>query len=404
MAKRVAYLTLEVPYPPRSGDRYRRLHLLRSYVEAGYDVSLISLCRDAEEARWAETLRHYCKEIHLIPFQSTVGFRIQASPKPLVWGRVLGSVLPWSVRRYYSPVMHAAVAHARASCDVVHCARIALVPYVPSRNGLPSLSQRLVLDMDEVESVVKQRELQADLIRGLGRKLLWRSEIAKVKLLERRVLDWFDLVFVCSEIDRRRLDASNVIVVPNGTELPSGEVEVGEGDGRTILFVGGLGYPPNRDAVHYFVTCILPLVRQAVPEARFVVVGRDCDDQIRGFHNGLSVEIVGEVEKIDPYYREASVVVAPLRVGGGTRVKILEAFGWGRPVVATSIGAEGIPVRSGEELFLEDEPEPFADRCVELLRNRSLRLSIAVKGKEFVKAYDWARLRTQTAEIVARLR
>jgi glycosyltransferase involved in cell wall biosynthesis len=214
------------------------------------------------------------------------------------------------------------------------------------------------------------------------------------------VLPRVDLVLVCSEVERASVALPGVSVVSNGIELPPEPPAAGGGDGRTLLFVGFMDYPPNADAVRFLVGDILPRVRLAVPGARAVLVGRTSSEAVRRLHDGATVIVKGEAPDLRPHYENASVVVAPLRVGGGTRIKILEAFAWRRPVVSTSVGAEGLQASPGYDLFVEDTPDGFAARCIALLNDAFLRGEMARRAVSVAERYQWSSIRATFARSI----
>jgi polysaccharide biosynthesis protein PslH len=199
----------------------------------------------------------------------------------------------------------------------------------------------------------------------------------------------FDRVLVCSQQDRERLGGRHVTVVPNGA--PRGENGASRVEGSsTLLFCGTLGWEQNADAVLFFVREIRPLVRAERPDARFVVVGKHPSPAIRALHDGHRVTVVHDVPSVEPYYREAPGLVVPIRVAGGTRIKILEAFSLGTPVVSTSVGGEGLDVVPGEHLLVADTPRTFADRCLALLADPDLGRRLASRAVALVEVrYSW---------------
>jgi glycosyltransferase involved in cell wall biosynthesis len=247
---------------------------------------------------------------------------------------------------------------------------------------------------------VRRRELEAGFHTTPGSRALARIELRRLRAFERRMLPRVDLVLVCSEIERASVPLAKVSVVPNGIELPPEPPAPGGGDGRTLLFVGFMDYPPNADAARFLTADILPLVRGKVPRARAVLVGRTSSEAVRRLHDGETIFIGGEASELRPHYENASVVVAPLRVGGGTRIKILEAFAWRRPVVSTSVGAEGLQISPGHDLFVEDTPAGFAARCIALLNDASLRGEMARRAVSVAERYQWSSIRTTFARII----
>jgi glycosyltransferase involved in cell wall biosynthesis len=233
------------------------------------------------------------------------------------------------------------------------------------------------------------RTLRYVQFRSLASRVFQHYDLLRLWWYQTRAIRRFDRVFVCSDRDRRRLGRDNVVVVPNGVAVPP-ELPAREPDARTILFCGVLSYAPNVDAIRFFVSAILPRVRHEVPDARLLVVGRTPTPEIRALHDGTTVVVEADVPSVAAYYRRAALAVAPLRMGGGTRIKILEAWALGVPVVSTTIGCEGLEGVNGIHLRVADEPDRFARACVELLRDPSVGAPLAVAGRQLVRErYRW---------------
>lgn len=182
-----------------------------------------------------------------------------------------------------------------------------------------------------------------------------------------------------------------VDVIPNGVDiekyqplpLPSAN------ESPRLLFTGNMGYPPCTDAALYFCNEIFPIIRQRIHAAELWIVGRDPTPGVLQL-NGNGVHVTGRVEDIVPYYQQSSVCVVPLRAGGGTRLKILEAMALGRPVVSTTIGCEGLNVVDGKHLLIADTPEQIAEKTLRLLSDRQLYQEISINGRQLVvDQYDW---------------
>jgi glycosyltransferase involved in cell wall biosynthesis len=158
------------------------------------------------------------------------------------------------------------------------------------------------------------------------------------------------------------------------------------------MFIGNMGYPPCVDAVLYFCKEIFPLIRRRISAAELWIVGRDPRPEVLQL-DGDGVHVTGQVEDVIPYYRQSAACVVPLRAGGGTRLKILEAMALGRPVVSTTIGCEGLDVVDGEHLLIADNPAQFAEKTVRLLTDRQLYQHISTRGRELVETcYDWDKI------------
>jgi glycosyltransferase involved in cell wall biosynthesis len=268
---------------------------------------------------------------------------------------------------------------------VVHCFRL-------NTGLLRSLMRRgisfgrSVLDFDSYESQAELRSIMTfrPLI-GKGLSFVSCLNAAKWWMLESLLIPSFDDGIVCSEFDRRRLcqrfPYTRWHVVPNIVPEPPEFSAVGS-DRFTFLFVGSLGYLPNWDAVIFCCTQVLPFLRKNAPGPfRIIIAGRGGGDleRLRAFEG---VEVVLDPPNLLPYYAQSNTVIVPLRGGGGTRVKVLEAFSFGLPVVSTTIGVEGLEVTPGSDIILADGAEAFADQCVRIWRDGVLRQRIAAAGHD----------------------
>ncbi|HZS95124.1 MAG TPA: glycosyltransferase family 4 protein, partial [Chloroflexota bacterium] len=232
----------------------------------------------------------------------------------------------------------------------------------------------------------------AALLRRYGREAEAVAEEARgaqSAVREEHIASTFDRVYVCSSADRQRLldrhTGTEICVLPNAIRLPAARTER-PGDAFTLLFVGTLGYYPNVEALRFFCTSVLPAVRRGSQRrVRVLVVGRGATPEVQALCRRSGVDLAGAVPDIDPYYREADVAVAPVHAGGGTRIKILEAFGYGVPIVSTSIGAEGIDARHEEHLLIADRPDDFASACLRLACDADLARRLSENALTLVR-------------------
>jgi glycosyltransferase involved in cell wall biosynthesis len=232
-------------------------------------------------------------------------------------------------------------------------------------------------------------------------------EFLRLRRFERRAGKFPYEFIVCSETDAQALRyAPNVRVVPNGVEIPDAtdlqNTKLKQAAQRSIfLFVGDMQYPPNVDAVTHFAQRVLPRIHAEEPGDQFLIVGREPPASVRRLHNGRTLIVTGTVQDVSPYLQIAAVAVVPMRLGGGTRIKILEAMAHGVPVVSTSVGAEGLDVQSGRHLLLADEPDAFAKACLSVSRDRSLQHRLAAEGYQLVREkYDWTQIERLVQQIV----
>ena len=262
----------------------------------------------------------------------------------------------------------------------LHC----MVPLLLSKTRHPSIH----FDMDDVEHIALMRSIrQPPSWRG---KRLQYLRVPTLRRWERRAVRVSRRTYVCSEHDRQVLaDAyggRNVVVVPNAVNLPKEQALL---ETRVLLFLGRMSYQPNAVSADYLIRKIWPTIRSAVPDARLVIAG-ERPERIESFpQKPEGVDFLGFVSNLDELYKRVMVVCCPIVSGGGTRVKILEAAAYGKPVVSTTMGAEGLDLRPGQEILLGDDPESFAQACIRLLRDGALGARLGQNARVAVsRLYD----------------
>ncbi|HEX6008680.1 MAG TPA: glycosyltransferase family 4 protein, partial [Actinomycetota bacterium] len=241
------------------------------------------------------------------------------------------------------------------------------------------------------------------LARHAGSTMHARLDIRRWEKLQRRIASKVDAVTVCSTLDRERLGVRNAAVVANGyqaTSSPLGKVEIGRPP--TLLLAGALSYTPNADAARYFVRDIFPKIRDRIPDAQLRLVGRH--DRRAEEMRGEGVTLTGYVHDIRAELAHADAVVVPIRFGGGTRIKVLEAFAHRIPVVSTSLGCEGLEVVGGRHVLISDDPDGFAADCIRLLTDRRLRGGLVAAASElFSDRYRWESISSTIGELAERV-
>ena len=252
---------------------------------------------------------------------------------------------------------------------------------------LPHLDwQRVVVDFDALFFRAMRRAMRQTPWYG-SKILLEPLEMWKQERFDRRLSKRAAQVLVCSEDDRRILGYDNVRVLPNCVNLPPNLPLESPEDPHRLLFIGKMDYEPNIDAVLYFCKSILPSIRNVEPRAHVYIVGREPSEAIRALHTGIDVFVTGAVPEVTPYFDGAGIVIAPIRFGGGTRIKILEAFAHRKAVVSTTTGCEGLAVEQGVHLYRADTPRDFAAKCLALMTDASMRGALGRAGRELVESH-----------------
>lgn len=305
---------------------------------------------------------------------------------------------PELCRKFFNPALARRIAarlHGRRF-DGIHIARISMLR--TAQSVLASLRERparIVLDEDDIESKTAAR--RAEMAKGvLGHQIYFSYllEAAKFRYWEKRALSLVDTVILCSSIDshefNERYGATIATVVPNTVADPSLTLDSAPRCGRNILFVGNLRYPPNLEAITDFVANVMPEMRLLDPRPfTLKIVGLGADTFKFDTVKNPEIEVHADVPDLEPYYRDASIVIAPIRWGGGTRIKIIEAFSYGKPVVATSIGAEGLSVTDGDNILLRDGNSELAHCCVSLMNDPELQRSLGSAARKlFLEKYS----------------
>jgi glycosyltransferase involved in cell wall biosynthesis len=272
--------------------------------------------------------------------------------------------------------------------DIIFAGRITCASIIQSMidKKLLSGSRRLV-DFDDINSKFRRRELsQTGASWGLQGKMLGRIDAYFIEREERKIAREWDKISVCSDEDLLELKAlgSKAIIakVPNTVAhdlLP----EKLPGGGFQCLFVGNLGFKPNTHGLDEFLRLAWPAIKSASPETTLTIVGFGASDRLLGKTGSDGITVHTNVPDLRPYYERADVVIAPILFGGGTRVKILEAMAYGRPVVSTTIGAEGLNVSNGREIFIADTMDEFGRVVVSLSRDPASLRSVAARARAF---------------------
>jgi glycosyltransferase involved in cell wall biosynthesis len=275
----------------------------------------------------------------------------------------------------------------------------------------PAVPRPAVVDLDDLESEKLRGRPSAGDPAKSARARLWtatshvldRIDAARWSRIERRAATSEAATLVCSNVDAARVGVPGVRVFPNGFELPDGAfvAPIGRPRPRTLTSVSLLTYEPNADAARFFAREVLPLVRRALPDVTLRLVG-DHGGQLEDLARLDGVELWGPVEDLDPVFEGTGAVVAPIRFGSGTRLKVLEAFARRLPLVTTTIGCEGIAVESGKHAVVTDSPKGLADAAVALLTDAQLADLVALAGHElWRRSYRWADILAPIPALVA---
>jgi sugar transferase (PEP-CTERM/EpsH1 system associated) len=394
------FLTPQVPYPPRQGTSIRNYHLL-AHLAQRHTIDLLTFLAPGDELLPESPLYRHCRRI------STVPQPIRSTATRLA--DLFTSPLPDMALRLEAPAMHQLVQSwlDDTTYDIIQIEGIELAQY--ARQVDPSQSA-VIFDNHNCEYLLQQRNALTDL--RIPRR--WHAaaysliQWAKLRRYEAKVCRAANAVVAVSRPDRAALQRiapqATIHVAPNGIDLNAyasqqNEVPPGETikERFTLLFTGKMDYRPNIDAVLWFAERVLPQIVAAAPEVHFQIVGMNPHSRLDALRDHPHIEITGSVPDVTPYLQAADVYVIPMRVGGGTRFKALEAMAASKAIVSTTLGVEGIGVQPEREMLIADSPTEFAGAILRLLTDQRagalLSQRLGQAAHDFVGAnYTWEKI------------
>ncbi len=417
----ILFLTQIIPYPPDSGPKVKTWHVLRYLVEQGHKVTLASFLRP-EEAPHVPALEALLYAVHTIPIRRSrladVGYMLRS----FLSGR------PFLIERDDLPGMRDLVAGLLACGDVdaVHADQLTMTQFVFPRNGTPgdgwptlangAGSEGPQNNLSDVPRTMPARVFDAHnavwtIVERMNENAAWflkpilSLEARRIREYEAGIVRHFTSTLAVTEPDKQALldgvgllqsdgkaAAESIRVIPiavdTGQLLP---VRRDEGS-REIVTLGTLHYPPNADGIRWFMREVFPLIRKLVPDSTLTIIGKNPPPDFTAFadQNPGQVKVTGYVPDLTPYLERAALMVVPVRAGGGMRVRILEAFARGMPVITTTIGLEGIEAAADQDVLVADSPEAFAGAVARVIQDPAMQASLAENGRRLAESrYDW---------------
>ena len=397
---RLLFLSMFYPLPANNGVRMRTWAVMRALAAEGHEITLATFADPTDGKSHSAELWDVCRRVECVP---RVLKSLSSSADYL--GRLSGvlSSVPYGVLQARSEEMK------KCLVSLVRKDRFDAVVSEqsdPLINLPPSVSVPLILDNQNVDHVILQRYLNFE--RNPAKRYYAWLECRKTLRWQREACRRSAVALACSEYDRTLIQSFAprvpVRIAPNVVDVER-YIPGAEGEGSTVLYQGQMDWYPNRDAVEFFVSAILPKLRALVPEAKLVVGGRNPPEEfLKRFATVSGVEFTGTVPDMRAEIAKAAVCVVPLRIGSGTRLKILEAAAMAKPIVSTRLGAEGLDFVEEEEIVLADEPEAFARAVAGLLGNASHRQELGQAARRRVEeSYSLSVLRTAVRAALAEL-
>lgn len=373
-------LTPYLPYPLLTGGQTRSYNLIKRLASLGHEITLFSLIKNRDERKYVPELEKFCKEVQVF----------SRSEKPWTLENILKtgfSFYPFLVVRNWAKGEKSAIAKKlnEEKFDLIHAETFYVMPHIP-KTKVP-----IFLVEQTIEYLVYSH--YAESYPNPILKPFLYFDVLKMKYWEKKFWRQAKKVAAMSEEDKGIMQSQspnlNVDIVPNGVDSEYfGKSIAQRSKTSVVLYLGNFTWLQNREAVKVLVEKVWPKVKSKIEDAKLWIIGKDAK---KFFPNLTSVDIkVEEVKDVRDVYQQASILIAPIYGGGGTRYKNFEAFASGLPVITTSIGIGGIKAKNGLQVVIRDEPEEIAEAAIALLNNPDQAIKIAEEARKFVKnKFDW---------------
>jgi len=375
-----------LPYPLDDGDKIRLFNLIRR-IAYKYEVSIVSFVRSLQEEQFIPELKKYCSQVEIVLMKERSKLaKLHALIQCLVSGDPLESKFAFDyemkekIRRLV----------ARHHFDIIQIEHTFMAPYI---KVIPNAyNAKKIIAIYNIGFIQFYRMFRIE--RALYTKIRYFINWTMMKKWEVKFLENFDKCITVSFQDKQILNSENqkldVSVIQNGVDVNKYRPLPVNSGTKNILFIGFMDYVANHDAALYFYHEIFPIIKKQIPHSKFFIVGKNPKQGIKELTKDKDVIVTGYVNDVRSYYQDCDISVVPLRAGGGTRLKILEAMAFGRPVISTSIGCEGLDVVNGHHLLIADDAQQFAEKTLRLLSDRKLYKRIVREARQLIASkYDW---------------
>ena len=394
---KILWLKTELLHPVDKGGKIRTYHLLK-HLKTDHHITYLTLDDGSAPAEAAEQANEYCHELIRIPHATrekfSSGFYAELALN-------LASSLPYAIRKYKSPAMTAAIRAlvAKSHFDVIICDFLA-----PAVNLPRGLQCPVVLFQHNVEAAIWRRHFEVQ--KNAAKRMYLKWQWLKMQRFEGSICRRVDRVIAVSDADAETMQddyrIEKVYPIPTGVDVeffrpnPNAAVKP-----NSLVFTGSMDWLPNEDGINYFNSEILPLIQKSLPGVTLTVVGRNPSRKLLELaQRDPSIIVTGRVDDVRPYMERAAAYIVPLRIGGGTRLKIYEALVMEKPTISTTVGAEGLPLRDGVELVLRDDPRGFADAVVKILTDSNFATQLSKNAAQLVRQnFGWDRVSVIMAEL-----
>jgi len=393
---KILFLSQRFLFPQDTGGKIRTGRILEKLKDR-FSITVISNVESPKDDPYIKQMKNLCNKFIPVPWvetkRYTLKFYWELFKKSL-------SIYPVPMLNDYSPELENALLTEMKNdhYDLAICDFMQSTLNFRQVNGIP-----MILFQHNVEATISQRHMKRS--RDPISKIFWWLQYKKMFYHERKQCNRFDTVIAVSEKDKERMETwygvKNVRTIPTGVDTDYFKPAENINEKKQLVYVGAMDWLPNEDAMFYFLGDIFPRIIEKEPDAKLIIVGRNPSPKFQKYvANFSNVQITGWVEDTRPYIAESAVFIVPIRIGGGTRMKIYQAMAMGKAIVSTRVGAEGLPLKDEEHILFADDPNQFALRVLWLLTNPSERAKIGESARKHVyENFRWEKVAEVFSEI-----
>lgn len=393
---KVLFLSQRFLFPQDSGGKIRTGKILE-HLNKKFSLTIISNFESPKDDPYIKQMDRLCDKFIPVPWIEPKRYSLK-----FYWEifKKQFSFYPVTMLNDFSPELEKAVLMELDSSkyDLAICDFVQSTLNFRNVKSVPKL-----LFQHNVEATIFQRHMQRS--KNPISKIFWWLQFKKMFYQEKKQSELFDAVIAVSDTDKQRMEEwyslKNVYEIPTGVDTDFYSRNGSTSEKKQIVFVGAMDWLPNDDAMQYFVETTFPLIQKQEPDVKLVIVGRNPSSQLlRLIKDKPYISVTGWVDDTRPYISDSAIFIVPIRIGGGTRMKIYEGMAMGKAIISTTVGAEGLPLKHSEHIFLEDDEKGFADRAINLLRDEQLRKQIGKQARQYVyENFRWEKVADVFVEI-----
>lgn len=380
--KKVLFVSARLPYPALEGHQIRALGILKQ-LSKNFDIHLLSLLREGELIDRSNNLGEFCQSINGVEIELGISSVVRAGVKAILNNQplVVTKYVTEKLRVKFLQQIH------EIKPDIIH---LDLLPLAGLIDLIPK-GVKVVLNEHNLESDLIRQKLAT--LNSFLLKFIYLREYKTLAKFEASVCQHVDLVLACSDMDvkgLKSLGANNVCCIPNGVDAKRLQPDNSDKLKKTLVFLGGMGWYPNRLGIIWFLDKVFPLILKQDPDITLQIIGNPEPAIILPENVSNNVERLGFVDDFVPYVQQAALMIVPLHVGSGTRLKVVEGLALGKCMVSTNKGAEGVGLTHGENVLFADTPEQFSTEVLGAIYSSEKVSSIESNARKLADyVYDW---------------